>query len=407
MNPAEPSAGFSPPPYPYDRLASVARVASSHRGGVVDLSVGTPCDAPPEAVLAALGTSGTERGYPASVGSAALRGASADWMQRRFGVSIDPAQVAACVGTKEFVAGAAWLLRLRTPDRDTVLAPALAYPTYAMGARLAGCRVVEVPAAGDGGLDLSAVDDDDAERALCLWVNSPSNPTGALTDLGAAAAWGRARHVPVLSDECYAEFTWQGAPASVVQHGTDGVLALHSLSKRSNLAGMRVGFYAGDPVLVRYLAELRKHAGLMVPGPVQAAAVVAWEDDVHVSAQRERYRRRLARLADILRGAGLEVRLPSGGFYLWVPVPAWADAQGAAEGRPGAWVLTTALAEAAGMLVSPGEFYGEQAAGFVRVAAVQPDERIELLSTRLATSGHPHLGPVAPRAVSGGAGTGR
>ncbi len=118
----------------------------------------------------------------------------------------------------------------------------------------------------------------------------------------------------------------------------------------------------------------------MVPGPVQAAAVVAWDDDAHVTVQRERYRRRLARLADILRAAGLEAEPPAGGFYLWVPVPAWADEQGVAEGRPGAWVLADALAEAAGMLVSPGEFYGQQAAGFVRIAAVQPDERIELLS---------------------------
>jgi succinyldiaminopimelate transaminase len=402
--------GFSPPPYPYDRLASAAQTAAAHPGGVVDLSVGTPCDPPPEAVVAALGSSGTERGYPASIGSPALRGAAADWMRRRFGVSLDPAQVASCVGTKEFVASAAWFLRLRTPGRDTVLVPALAYPTYAMGAHLAGCRAVEVPAAGDGGLDLSAVGDDDAERALCVWVNSPSNPTGALSDLGAAAAWGRARRVPVLSDECYAEFTWQGPPASVVQHGSEGVLAVHSLSKRSNLAGMRVGFYAGDAVLVEYLAELRKHAGLMVPGPVQAAAVVAWDDDAHVTAQRERYRRRLARLSDILRAAGLEVEMPAGGFYLWVPVPVWADERGAAEGRPGAWVLTTALAEAAGMLVSPGEFYGRQAAGFVRIAAVQPDERIELLSTRLASSAHPHLGRMASvpgRAVSGGDGAGR
>jgi len=407
--PGEP-VGFSPPPYPYDRLASAAQIAAAHPGGVVDLSVGTPCDAPPEAVVAALGASGTERGYPASIGSPALRGAAADWMRRRLGVSLDAAQVAACVGTKEFVASAAWFLRLRTPGRDTVLAPALAYPTYAMGASLAGCRVVEVPAAGDGGLDLSAVADGDAERALCLWVNSPSNPTGALSDLGAAATWGRARDVPVLSDECYAEFTWKGPPASVVQHGSEGVLAVHSLSKRSNMAGMRVGFYAGDAVLVEYLAELRKHAGLMVPGPVQAAAVVAWEDDAHVTVQRERYRRRLARLADILRAAGLEAEPPAGGFYLWVPVPAWADEQGVAEGRPGAWVLTTALAEAAGMLVSPGEFYGQQAAGFVRIAAVQPDERIELLSTRLASSDHPRLGRMASvpgRTVSGGDGAGR
>jgi succinyldiaminopimelate transaminase len=391
------AAGFSPPPYPYDRLGAAAQVAAAHSGGVVDLSVGTPCDPPPKAVIDMLGTSGTERGYPASIGSAALRGAAAQWMLRRFGVSIDPDHVAACVGTKEFVATAAWFLRLRTPDRDTVLAPALAYPTYAMGARLAGCRVVEVPASADGGLDLAAVTDADAARALCLWVNSPSNPTGALTDLAAAAAWGRARAVPVFSDECYAEFTWDGGPTSVVQDGTDGVVALHSLSKRSNLAGVRVGFYAGDAALVTYLAEIRKHAGLMVPGPVQAAAVVALDDDAHVAAQRHRYHRRLVRLAEILQGVGLEAALPAGGFYLWVPVPAWAETEGELEGRPGAWVLTDALADAAGMLVSPGEFYGAQAARFVRIAVVQPDERIELVATRLAASEHPQLGRGAAR----------
>src|ERR1700688_628490 len=395
MSAPETEVGFSPPPYPYDRLGAVVETAASHPGGAVDLSVGTPCDPPPNAVVHALGTSGTERGYPASMGSAAMRSAAARWIERRFGVSLDPAQIAACVGTKECVATAAWFLRLRTPGRDTVLAPSVAYPTYAMGARLAGCRVVEVPAAGIGGIELSTIADADAERALCVWVNSPSNPTGALSDLGAAAAWGRARGVPVLCDECYAEFTWKGAPASIVQHGVEGVLAVHSLSKRSNLAGARVGVYAGDAELVRYLAEVRKHAGLMVPGPVQAAAVVAWDDDAHVAEQRERYRGRLARLAEMLRGAGLGAEMPAGGFYLWVPVPSWADAQGEVEGRTGAWVLTTALAEAAGMIVSPGEFYGQQAAGFVRVAAVQPDERVELAAKRLASSDHPHLGRAA------------
>jgi succinyldiaminopimelate transaminase len=394
--------GFSPPPYPYERLASAAQTAAAHPGGAVDLSVGTPCDPPPVAVVEALGTSGTERGYPASIGSPALRGAATDWMRRRFGVSIDPSQLAACVGTKEFVATAAWFLQLRTPGRDTVLAPSFAYPTYAMGARLAGCRLVEVPAAPGGGLDLGAVSDEDAERALCLWVNSPSNPTGALTDLGAAATWGRDHAVPVLSDECYAEFTWEGVPHTVVAQRTDGVIALHSLSKRSNMAGVRVGFYVGDAELVQYLAEIRKHAGLMVPGPVQAAGVVALQDDAHVEEQRDRYRRRLVRLAEMLRGAGLDVTLPAGSFYLWVPVPPWADALGTAEGRPGAWVLTSALAEAAGMLVSPGEFYGEQAAGFVRVAAVQPDDRIELAATRLAASGHPYLGHLSQGVASGG-----
>jgi len=408
-----PVPGFSPPPYPYDRLAAVAARAAAHSGGAVDLSVGTPCDPPPPAVVAALGSSGTERGYPASVGSAELRRAAARWIERRFGVALDPAHVAACVGTKEFVATTAWFLRLRTPDRDTVLAPAVAYPTYAMGGRLAGCRVVEVPERPGGGLDLSAVADADAGRALCLWVNSPSNPTGARTDLGAAADWGRARAVPVLSDECYAEFTWDGPPSSVVEHGTDGVLAVHSLSKRSNLAGVRVGVYAGDPELVAYLSEVRKHAGFMVPGPVQAAAVVAWDDDVHVFEQRRRYRNRLHRLATMLGGAGLDVTLPSGGFYLWIPVPAWADALGDTDGRAGAWVLAEALAEAAGVVVSPGEFYGTDGAGFVRVAAVQPDDRIELAAGRLAAGGPAVLERLHPPAeapdavVSGGDGADR
>jgi len=382
---------FQPPPYPYDRLDGLAQVASAHAGGAVDLSVGTPCDAPAPAVVRALGTSGTERSYPPSVGTRALRAAVAGWMKRRFEVPIDDTQIAACVGTKEFVASTAWFLRLRSPERDTVLGPQVAYPTYAMSARLANCRFVGVPP-GDGGLDLAQVAAADAERAVCLWVNSPANPTGALTDLDAAAAWGRARGVPVLSDECYAEFTWDAPAASITQHGLQGVVSVHSLSKRSNLAGVRAGVYAGDGELVRFLAELRKHAGLMVPGPVQAAAVVAFDDDDHVEAQRARYRHRLERLVAVLRGAGLDAAMPSGGFYLWVPVPDWAADQGAASGRPGAWVLTEALAEAAGVLVSPGEFYGDTAVGFVRVAAVQPDERIELAATRLASSPHIYLG---------------
>jgi len=172
------------------------------------------------------------------------------------------------------------------------------------------------------------------------------------------------------------------------------VLALHSLSKRSNLAGVRVGFYAGDAALVEYLAEIRKHVGShWVPDRFKPPRWVALDDD----APRQRPAgpvpdTALARLAEILRGAGLDVELPAGGFYLWVALPPWAQERGAAEGRSGAWVLTTALAEAAGMLVSPGEFYGRQATGFVRVRAVQPDDRIELVATRLASSGHPHLG---------------
>lgn len=388
----EPHAGFIPPPYPYDRLTAVAALAERHPGGMVDLSIGTPCDPPPDAVVAALGSSGTERGYPKSVGSPGFRAAAAGWMTRRFGLDIDPAHIAACVGTKEMVASTAWFLRLRHPGRDTVLAPATAYPTYALSAQLAGCRAVAVPEIPGGGMDLRRISEEDAARALLLWVNSPSNPTGALTDLGQAAEWGQARGVPVFSDECYAEFTWSTwPPPTILHHGVDGLVAVHSLSKRSNMAGVRVGFYAGDAEIVTFLSEVRQHAGLMVPGPVQAAAVAALDDDVHVEDQRGRYRRRLDRLAQVLGACGLDAPAPDGTFYLWVPVPDWAAAAGRTESRDGAWVLAEVLAQAAGMLVSPGEFYGQAGPSHVRIAMVQPDDRIELVAERLAGSSDPRL----------------
>lgn len=376
-------AGFHPPPYPYARLDVLYAEAVNRFGadGVVDCSVGTPCDPPPPAVLWALAESQTVRGYPAAIGSTAYRRAAADWLSRRFDVAVDPdSQLAACVGTKEFVASVAQYLRLRAPERDTVLYPEVSYPTYAMGALLAGCRAIGVPEAPSGGLDLAAVTDDDAARALLLWTNSPSNPTGRLTDPVEVADWARPRAVPVFADECYAEFTWNGPPRSVLETGTDGVVAVHSLSKRSNLAGARAGFYAGDAELVGYLADVRRHAGLMVPGPVQDAAVVAFCDDVHVDEQRARYRERLAYMAGALGGAGWPVELPDGGFYLWAPVP---------EDVGDGWAFADVLARRAGLLVSPGEFYGPAGAGFVRVAVVQPMERLELAAARLAVAEEP------------------
>ena len=363
------------PPYPYDRLDGLAKLAAAHEGGMVDCSIGTPCDPPIPAVLEALASSDTERGYPASAGSPALRDAAAQWLTRRFGLDdVAPSSLAACVGTKELVASVPHLLRLRTPERDTVLYPAVSYPTYAMGAALAGCRAVAVPApAGQlGGLDLDAIGADDARRAVVLWSNSPSNPTGGLGDLGGEATWGRSHDVPVFSDECYAEFTWDGPPRTILESGLEGVLAVHSLSKRSNLAGVRSGFYAGDPGLVSYLAEVRKHAGLMTPGPVQAAAAVAFDDDEHVEAQRRRYRGRLELFAGVLAGMGIDVTLPGGSFYLWAPAPGG-----------DAWGLTQELAAKGGALVAPGEFYGAPGAGHVRIAVVQPQERLELVAQRL------------------------
>jgi succinyldiaminopimelate transaminase len=374
---------FVPPTYPFDKLGELHELAGRHDGGAVDLSIGTPCDPPPDAVVAALASSGTERGYPTSLGSLELREAAASWIERRFAVSLEPAAVGACVGTKELVAGVPHWLRLRSPERDTVLFPELAYPTYEMGAILAGCRAVPVPIGHDGRLDLSSVSDEDAGRALVLWVNSPANPAGSLDDLGAAAAWGRANRVPVFSDECYVEFTWSGPPSSILQSGCDGVVAVHSLSKRSNLAGLRVGFYAGDPELVGYLAALRRHAGFMVPGPVQHAAAVALEDDGHVAAQRERYLERLELLSGALAGSGLDAEMPKGAFYLWVPATASGSQPGVSTESPG-FALGRALALEAGVVVSPGEAYGPAGRSHVRLAVVQPTERLRLVAGRLA-----------------------
>ncbi len=367
------ATGFVPPPYPYERIDRFKPLGDAFDGGVVDFSIGTPFDPPPAAVIEALGSSGAERGYPPSIGTADLRSAAHRWIGRRFDIDVPVDRIAACIGTKEFVGTLPQWLRLRRPDRDTVLYPAISYPTYEMGAVLAGCRAVPVPMSPTGGLQLHDIDPSDASRALALWVNSPANPSGVLDDLGAAADWGRDHDVPVFSDECYVEFTWTGRGRTILEHGSGGVVAVHSLSKRSNLAGARVGFYAGDPELVEYLREVRKHVGMMVPGPTQAAGAVALDDDDHVVVQRERYRRRLERMATVLeQWSGLEIPLPAGGFYLWFHVG-------------DAWAFTERLVRESGALVSPGEFYGSAGAEFVRVAVVQPDERIDLVARRLGT----------------------
>lgn len=378
MSPA--GGGFQPPPYPYDRLTSLRASAAALPGGAVDLSVGSPCDPPSAAVLAAL-AAGDEgwatRGYPASAGSAAARQAAADWMRSRFGLDVGPEVVALCIGTKEFVAGLPGWLHLRDPSRDTVLYPALAYPTYEMGAQLAGLRAVAVRVDQHFGLDLGSVEAADAERALVLWANSPGNPAGQLEDLAAVAAWGRERGVLVASDECYAELTWDGPARTVLGSSDDGgrldgVLAVHSLSKRSNLAGLRFGWYAGDPQVVRFLREVRQHAGFMVPGAVQRAGMAALADQPHADAQREKYRDRLARLRSLLASVGAEAPMPGGGIYLWARAPGG-----------DAWGLAANLAEKGGLVVSPGEFYGRAGAGHVRVAAVAPMESLDLVASRL------------------------
>jgi succinyldiaminopimelate transaminase len=366
---------YVPPPYPYDRLDAYKPLCDAFDGGCVDLSIGTPVDPPPPAAVAALSSSDAERGYPPSIGTLALREAVSRWIHRRFAVAVDPQDVGACIGTKEFVASLPNWMRLRRPDRDTVLYPEIAYPTYEMGAVFAHCRAVPVPVDEQFRIRLDAIDEADAARALLLWVNTPGNPAGGLDDLD-AAAWGRARDIPVFSDECYAEFTWDGPPRTILSAGTadrfTGLVAVHSLSKRSNFAGCRLGYYAGDADLVYYLQEVRKHAGMMVPGPVQAAGIAALDDDEHVETQRKVYDARLRLGQAVFAKLGVDAPLPAGGFYLWIPAP---------DGD--AWALTERMAREAGALVSPGEFYGEAGRRYVRVAMVQPDDKLHLVAERV------------------------
>ncbi|MEP6626273.1 MAG: aminotransferase class I/II-fold pyridoxal phosphate-dependent enzyme [Acidimicrobiia bacterium] len=375
-------AGFVPPPYPHDRLDAFRRLADAVPGGVVDCSIGNPVDPIPELVLAALAVAAPAgTGYPATIGSPALRTAAAAWIDRRFGVRVDDDAMLACIGTKEFVASLPRMLHLRDPSRDTVLFPAISYPTYAMGAELAGLRSVPVPLDAEWHLDLSRVSDADAARALLLWTNEPGNPTAAVAppaSVAAAVAWARARGVIVAADECYAEFSG-GDPTTALATGLDGVLVAHSLSKRSNMAGFRAGFVAGDRDLVRYLGEVRKHAGLMVPAPVQAAAAAALGDDVHVAEQRTRYETRRELMLAGLATFGLVHDGGPAPFYLWLRSEDQVD-----DG----WELAARLAEA-GTLVAPGGLYGAAGADHVRLALTQPTDRLELVLERLRTADRP------------------
>jgi succinyldiaminopimelate transaminase len=378
--------GFVPPPYPHDRLGDLQEIAAAAPGGLVDASVGTPVDPTPDFVLeAARKALGEATGYPASIGYPALREAAAGWIQRRFGVGIGADSVTACIGTKEAVASLPRVLSLRDPSRDTVLYPALAYPTYAMGATLAGLRAVPVPVDERWVPDVRAVDPDDVARALLLWCNDPANPTGVAASPGGLSdtvAWARAAGIVVASDECYAEFTYDenGAsadPVTALAGDVDGVLAVHSLSKRSNMAGFRVGFLAGDGDLVRYLGEVRKHAGMMIPSPMQAAGIAALGDDRHVEEQRCRYADRRTRLVEVFARVGIVHDGGPSAFYLWLR-----DRDADTE----AWALATRLARA-GVIVAPGDLYGPDGAHHVRLALTLTDDQVERVADNVVKLG--------------------
>lgn len=371
------------PDFPWDSLAPVAQRARAHPRGVVDLSVGTPVDPTPQVVRDALAAAADAPGYPTTHGTAQLRASVVAWFARRRGVpDLDPAAVLPTLGSKELVAFLPALLGLGAGD--AVLHPATAYPTYDVGARLSGA----VPVPTDDPATALAHRDD----VRLVWLNSPGNPDGSVLDVeqlravvvaARAAAARTGRPVVVASDECYAELAWdapwadEGVPSVLDPRVTGGdltgLLAVYSLSKQSNLAGYRAAFVAGDDDLVAGLLETRKHAGMIVPAPVQAAMVAALEDDAHVAEQRERYRRRRGVLRAAFEFAGYVVDRSHAGLYLWVRP----------DGPPqDAWATLEDLA-GLGLLVAPGSFYGAAAAGHVRVALTASDERVDEAAARL------------------------
>lgn len=406
------------PDFPWDSLAPHRRTAERHPDGIVDLSIGTPVDPTPDVVAGALAGGAQWPGYPPTIGTPRLREAMVAWWDRRRGVpGLHPDQVLPTIGSKEAVALLPAFLGLGRGD--AVLHPATAYPTYDVGARLTGALAVPVDIADPGSWAAQVARrtreagraaqthvgrDGDVPRVALVWVNSPSNPDGSVLDvarLRAVVEAARGLGALVVSDECYAELGFAGPWAdpdvripSLLDprvagdaRSLSGVLALYSLSKQSNLAGYRAAMLAGDPQLVARVREVRKHAGMMMPGPVQDAMAVALDDDAHVDAQRERYRSRRSILVNALPAAGLTAS-PDGvaGLYLWVTLEEQAAARLArADPHWDCLRLVEALAER-GILAAPGAFYGVSGRRHVRIALTASDERIAAAAGRLAAA---------------------
>jgi succinyldiaminopimelate transaminase len=349
-------------------LDKAAQVAAAHPDGLINLSMGTPVDPVPEVIRAALAAASDAPGYPLTAGSATLRAAISSWLTRAAGATADGLAVLPTMGSKELVAWLPTLLGIG--PGDTVVVPRVCYPTYEDGARLAGATTVRADS-------LTALGP--ATRIKLVWLNSPNNPTGQVlppAHLRKVVDWARERGAVVASDECYLTLGWQAEPVSILSpevcgSSYQGLLAVHSLSKRSNLAGYRAGFAAGDPALVAELLKVRKHAGMIVPAPVQAAMIAALTDEQHATGQRARYADRREVLRATLLASGFEIEHSEAGLYLW-----------ATRGED-CWQTVDWFAQR-GVLVAPGIFYGEAGHQHVRLALTETDERISAIAGRLA-----------------------
>jgi len=339
-------------------------VAAAHPGGLVDLSIGTPVDPVPELIQDALAAAANAPGYPQTAGTPALREAIAAWVTRA-GNAPAGFGVLPSIGSKELVVWLPTLLGIG--PGDLVVIPKVCYRSYEVGVLLAGATPVRADSLTEVG---------PSTKVRLVWINSPSNPTGRVlpaAHLRKVVDWARERGAVVASDECYLPLPGDTSPVSVLSVCTDGfdrVLALHSLSKRSNLAGYRAGFVSGDPALIKELLEVRKHIGMLVPDPVQAAMVAALGDEEHVAVQQERYARRRGVLRDALVKAGFTIDHSEAGLYLW-----------ATRGED-SWATVDWLAQR-GILAAPGAFYGPTGAQHVRIALTATDERVDAAAQRL------------------------
>ncbi|QTI67855.1 succinyldiaminopimelate transaminase [Gordonia polyisoprenivorans] len=355
------------PDFPWDTLAEAKATANSHPGGIVDLSVGTPVDPVDPVIREALAEASGFPGYPTTIGTEALRAAAAAALSRRYGaVGVDESSILPVIGTKEAIAGV--VSTLGVGAGEMVVIPEVAYPTYEVSALLAGAT----PVRADSTVALGPA------RPAVLFLNSPSNPTGkvlGVDHLRKVIDWARERGTVVISDECYLGLSWDAEAVSVLDPRVSdgdhtGLLAVHSLSKISNLASYRAGFFAGDRDLIAELLAVRKHAGLMVPYPIQAAMTAALTDDAHVEVQRARYAERRTELAAAVRAAGFAIDHSEAGLYLW-----------ATRGEPCRETVDW-LAQR-GILAAPGDFYGPAGVDHVRIALTATDERIATAVQRL------------------------
>jgi len=349
------------PDFPWDALAPYGAIAKKHPQGAIDLSVGTPVDPTPEFIQSAFQEAANSPSYPVTVGTPELRDAITAWAKKYLGASGDFG-VLPLIGSKEFVA---WLPTFI--EAQSVLYPDVAYPTYLVGSLLAEATATPV-----------SLDATGWPQADMAWVNSPSNPTGRVhseSEFKAAIDWSRKNKSVVVSDECYLEFGDSVKPTSILNYtGGDNtnILAVFSLSKRSSMAGYRAAFIVGDPALIARILEVRKHAGMMVPLPVQVAMVAALSDEEHVVQQRARYNARRATLAPALRAAGFTIENSEAGLYIW------------ATRNENCWDSVSWLAEL-GIIATPGIFYGDLGASYIRIAMTATDAQISEAAARISS----------------------